>query len=221
MRTTKPFSTISFNSKKFLVQECDKMIQDGLICFYAFMPHLAEEDEKKDHIHLYMIPNGQVDTEKLRERLLEPSVNEDGTEAKALGCLIMKSSKFVDWYLYSLHDRDYLLLKLQERKYHYNKEDFVVSDQDEFIQLYHMSDFTPYKRMSKFRDMASSGCPFTELVSNGLVPVQQIFQYREMYNMMSSHLMAQEYNERVERAGRTSHTPNTDCEQVIISDEEL
>lgn len=178
MRTTKPFSTISFNTQEYLINRLNDLLQDGAISLYAVMKHYAEEDERKDHYHVFIVPIGMFNTDKLHDLLIEPVLDND----KPLGCIDIKPSKFVDWYLYALHDKDYLAMKGQTRKYHYTEDEFIVSDIDLFREYKHTSDFSKYKSRAKIREMALSGVPFYSLVADGFVPVNQIFQFREYYN---------------------------------------
>ena len=90
MKTSLPCSTISYNSAEYLVKKLNRMIDEGTLSFYSFIYHFAEEDEKKDHIHLYIVPNGLQDTDKIREDLLELTNKEE----KGLGTLPFRSSKF-------------------------------------------------------------------------------------------------------------------------------
>lgn len=181
MRTCKSISTVSFNTESFLESICDKLVADGIFVFYTYIKHLPEEDERKPHIHLFLVPSGVCNTERLRDSFIEPTC-----DGEPLGCLPFRTSSFVDWYLYSLHDKEYLTLKCQSRKYQYSDVDLVYSDYDYFIQIKHSSDFSKYRRLTQFREMALSRVPFSYLVANGHVPYQQIFQYREVYNYIVS-----------------------------------
>lgn len=180
MRTIKPFSTISFNTKEYLINRLNDLVNEGVISLYAFMHHDAEDDEKKEHFHVYIVPVGMFNTDRLHDVLIEPVPDND----KPLGCIDIKSSKFVDWYLYALHDKDYLAMKGQTRKYHYLEEEFVVSDWDTFLEYKHTCDFSKYKTRARIREMVYSGVPFYSLVADGFIPVNQIFQYREYYNTL-------------------------------------
>lgn len=71
MKTTKPISTISYNSLNFLKYKLDCLLEDGVINFYMGIVHQPEEDEKKEHIHLYILPHSQVDTMKLETQFIE------------------------------------------------------------------------------------------------------------------------------------------------------
>lgn len=183
MRTSSPFSTISYNTIPFLKAKLQELMQLGKIEFYSFISHLPEEDEKKDHIHLFVIPNGLYDTQSFIDYLIEPDKDITKPPLKCIRCV---HSKFSDWYLYGIHDIDYLATKCESRKYHYNKEDFVVADYDYFNELIHSCDFSKYKAFSKFRESVKSGVSFKELFEKGFIPVQQIRQYERAYYLMKN-----------------------------------
>lgn len=182
MRTSKPFSTISYNSSDFLRVKLDDLVKRRKIAFFAWVLHHPEEDEKKEHKHLFIVPNGQIDTDQVLDYLLEldPSMPD-----KPLGCIRPHSSRFSDWYLYALHDTSYLASKGQSRKYHYCLEDFITSDSDYFLEEIHTIDFSKIKRFDALKSAAINGVPFSQLVLSGVIPVQQFIAYREAYALMS------------------------------------
>lgn len=166
------------------------------IAFYAFIEHLPEEDERKKHKHVLIIPNGQINTDQVYDFLLEidPSYPD-----KPLGCTPFRSSKFSDWYLYSIHDRDYLASKGQSRKYFYKNEDFIVSDSDFFNEEIHTIDLSSLSKMKNLRNAVSSGVSFEQMVINGQIPIQQVYAYQRAYDLI------QEYQKRTYRNNKTSH----------------
>lgn len=183
MKTSKPFATISYNSKDFLLTKLDEFCLLGHIDFFAFVEHFAEDDETKNHKHLYVVPSGRIDTEQLRKALLE--IDPLNPAQKPLGCLPCKSSKFADWFLYSLHDSRYLASKGQSRKYHYTKEDFFTSDNDFFIEEIHTIDMSKLNRLDVLVNAVDNNIPFEELVRNGIIPMQQFVGYERAYNLLS------------------------------------
>lgn len=207
MNTRSPIATISYNTNSFLIKELNSLIADKLIEFWAFVEHVPEEDEKKIHKHLYVVPSSTVDTFRINERLSELDIT--NPNLPPLGCIRWVHSKFADWYLYALHDRDYLATKQEERKYHYDKSDIVVSDSDYFNELIHTCDFSKYKMFAKFRDSVASGVSFKTLFSNGFIPVQQIIQWKKAYNLMRFGDM--DYDERTVRGGRKGHEDDFFC----------
>lgn len=71
MKTTRPQSTISYNSMGFLLGVLDNLVEKEFITFYAVIEHQAEEDENKDHIHVYFEPAKTIDTLWLSKQFLE------------------------------------------------------------------------------------------------------------------------------------------------------
>ena len=66
MRTSRPFSTISYNSTDHLIAKLDDLVKRRKIDFYAFIEHLPEEDQEKRHKHLLIVPNGYIQTDDLK-----------------------------------------------------------------------------------------------------------------------------------------------------------
>lgn len=185
MRTTRDIATISYNSPTFLNSRLEELLRSRKIQFYVWIHHLPEEDEKKPHKHLFIRPNGQMDTDALRELFLEVDLSHP-TE-KPLGTLNFKPSKFMDWYLYSLHDSAYLESKGQSRKYHYTREDFVTSDQDELTEEIHQMDLSKVNRQYIIKSAAESGVPFAEVISRGQIPIQQTIAYQRAYEIIQAY----------------------------------
>lgn len=196
MKTSKPFSTISYNSCEFLLVKLNDLINRRKIAFYGFIEHLPEEDEKKAHKHLYIVPNGQINTDEILDYLLElDPKNPD----KPLGCIPFHSSKFTDWYLYTSHDKDYLASKGQSRKYSYQKDEFIVSDSDFFNEELHRMDLSKLSKVKALRDAVETGVPFEHMLISGQIPVQQVYAYKQTYDMILSYL------DRTHRNGRDTH----------------
>lgn len=171
MKTTMPTSTISYNSDGYLKLKLDELLKAKVIQFYAFIKHVREEDEKKDHKHLYVEPAKSIQTEDLREELRE-YVEE--TPDKPLGCMPFSKSKFGDWYLYAIHDEAYLASKGQSRKFHYRRDMFITSDDDYFDELVRNIDLlkiTPYQKLA---ESIKHGDSFGDVVRRGQVPINQI-----------------------------------------------
>lgn len=201
MNTSKSISTIHYVEPERLKVELDDLIAKNHLVFYAFIKHLKEEDETKNHIHLFCIPNGKINTDTLRDRLefLDPN-----NITMPIRCLPFTTSKFQDWYLYVLHDKAYLLSKAQTRKYHYEQNEIITSDSDYLNELVHTIDFSKFKTQSLVIEQATAGTPFDELVSMGQIPVQQIYQYQKLYEIV--------YNNALKRNKQTH-------DNIIVDDE--
>lgn len=106
MATQKPISTISYNTESFLREKLDIWIRAHIIQAYQYICHKGEDGDK-DHIHLRIEPNKKLDPMCLLEELREFRIGED----KPLGCRPFRPSKEEDWFLYAVHDSEYLKLK--------------------------------------------------------------------------------------------------------------
>lgn len=208
MRTSKPFSMISYNTRPFLVEKLNELKEGGLVQFWAFVEHLPEDDEKKPHKHLYIIPAKLIDTQRIEKALLE--LDQNNLLGKPLGAIFPRSSKFDDWYLYALHDQRYLALKGQKRKYHYNDDSITVSCEDTFRELKSLIDYTAINRMSLIIEKAENGESLAEIIKSCNIPLQLIGQVKQLYDIITS-------NFSVYRGSRKTHTPKIDTTDDIIN----
>ncbi len=207
MKTSKPFSTISYNTPGFLSSKLNELVAKRCISFYAFVYHYAEEDEKKDHIHLCIIPNGQVQTDSITDLLqeLDPS-----NPLKPLGVMPWHSSKWGDWFLYSSHDVAYLASKGQTREHHYLETDFTSSDEDYLHELVTTIDRTKYAKTQDFVKKVQAGVPLIEMLQNGQIPAPQFNQWSSIYDYVR--------NNSTFRNGASSHSPRVNEETGEIID---
>lgn len=210
MRTTRPISTIWYGSEEFLKMKLDNLIVSGDLLFYTYVKHLKEEDEKKDHIHVYMVPDGQLDTSSLNNELTEYDMN----NVKPIKPLPYQFSKFDDWYLYDSHNIAYLASKGQTRKYHYSQEDFKSSNDDYLNELVHTIDMSKINRLEVVKDAAEKGLSFSELVKTGQVPIQLINQYQKAFDLIQQNYM------RTYRADYDNHEENDEIEDITVPEDE-
>ena len=209
MRTSKPFSMISYNTRDFLREKLNELVQGGLIQFWAFIEHLPEEDEKKAHKHLYIIPAKLIDTQRIEKALQEIDLTD--ITAKPLGAIFPQSSKFDDWYLYSLHDKKYLAYKGQKRKYHYNDNAFFVSCPDTFQELKNLIDYTKINRLNLIIEKAENGESLSDIIKTCNIPLQLVGQVKHLYNIITSPF-------EIYRNDRKTHSPKMDTETGEIFD---
>lgn len=183
MITSRPVSTIWYGSIDYLQMKLNELVKDNVIIFWCCVKHIKEEDEKKDHVHVYIVPNGRVRTEYLHDELTEfDMVNE-----KPIKPLPFKNSKFDDWYLYCTHNIAYLASKGQTRKYHYQLEEFYSSEFDYLNELVHTIDMSKINRIDILKRAQENGTPFDELVTSGQIPVPLVNQYLKVWNIMAGY----------------------------------
>lgn len=69
-----------------------------------------------------------------------------------LGTIVWKRSKFMDAYLYFIHDKSYLAYKGQSRRYNYDPSKVITNDPATLrYEIYNidMLDLSPYADMKK------------------------------------------------------------------------
>ena len=198
MNTCKPISTISYNSEDFLLSILREWHFNHIISDYIYIKHFAEDDEKKDHFHLLLVPNTKVDTVSLQEDLRELDPN----FPKPLGCIDFCSSKVDDWILYSQHFAPYLASKLEDRKWKYLKEDFRFLDQDTFDEKYrHAFRQSDWAKQSQINTLLSEGISGSELILSGVLPLQNAPALLALANL--------ERQGKLDRNGRPNHEIET------------
>ena len=183
-----------------------ELVQRRVISFYSFVKHYKEDDERKDHIHLIIFPNGQYQTDALQEYLQEPDLSD--LTKQPLGIMPCQSSKWGDWYLYCSHDVSYLASKGQVRKYHYNEEDFYSSSSDYLHELIHTIDRTKYAKTQDFVKQVQMGVPLAEMLTKGQIPAPQFNQWKAMYEYLRL--------DETFRNGNETHTPLVNEDGEIV-----
>ena len=152
-QTSKPISTISYNTHKFLVKVLNELLEDGHIGFWAIVFHKKEDDELADHFHVYAEPEEKIDTISLKKLFLEP----DFIVGLPRACKRWQKSDWSNWYLYGIHDPDYLESKKQSRKYHYIMDNVECSDRTEMLEKIHNIDYTRFTSLGSAIRAAKSG----------------------------------------------------------------
>ena len=185
MRTSKPIATISYNSQEWLVDRLDELVRNRKISDWMFINHYAEEDERKNHIHLWIKPNKLIDTMWLQTFLMEP---DPLNPLKPFKCIDFKSSQVDDWILYCQHYGPYLASKGESREYHYSRDDFVYCDEDTFDDLYHHAfKGSVWAKQNQILEALERGnMNPTQLILNGTVPLNMAsqlnaFKYMQMH----------------------------------------
>lgn len=201
MKTRKPITTISYNTDGYLKTRLEELRKAKVISIWFFVNHKAEADEKKDHKHLWILPAKTIQTDDLYDELLEPDLKH--LDKPPLKCLHFQAcNSFADWYLYSCHDKSYLLRKGQKRAFSYTIDDFVCSDRDELDEFVREIDMTDYSAMGRLIEAKDQGLSFDEYLRRGSVPVQLFNQYQRAWEYLTFG--------GTDRNGRTTHTPRVD-----------
>lgn len=201
MRTTKPVSTISFNSPEFLEIKLNELLKAGRISFWSFITHKPEDDEggNKVHSHLYIEPAKMLQTDDLRAELKE---FDPCKPDKPKGCISFNSSKFDHWYLYGLHDKRYLASKGLSRRFHYTHDEMHASDADDLLFKARSIDLVSLSPYADMEDAQRNGLTWAEYFSRGTVPLPQVALFERAWNML--------LQVKTERNGRANHPMEVD-----------
>lgn len=197
MRTSKPISTISYNSQEFLIHQLNELMKNHKICDWMFINHFAEADEKKNHIHLWLKPNTLLDTMDLQQFFTELDPK---NPMKPLKCIDFRTSQTDDWVLYNMHHEPYLASKGESREYHYIKDDFVYADEDTFDDIYnHALKGSEWAKRNQILCQLNDGnLNPVNLVLNGTVPLNLASQLNALQYMRTHY-------GQLDRGGRDNH----------------
>lgn len=183
MRTTKPISTISYNSINFLQMQLVQLKKAHIIEFACFIPHEPDTDQTKKHIHLYIEPAKLLQTMELQEQFNEARVSPND---KPLSCINFRPSNWVDWYLYGLHDKRYLAYKGQSRNVHYTKEQFWSTDTETFEDKIFFMDTSFLTSYDKIIDAIDNGLNLVQFCQKNAIPPEQVYRYIKVWELLCS-----------------------------------
>lgn len=195
-QTTKLISSISYNTPDFLKGKLYDLVRLGILEYAYWIKHQAEEDETKDHFHIVVKPNKRLDTSALRNMFVELVKGEDLPR----GVLPFRpTSRMSDWILYSAHDDLYLIQKGESRKYHYQHDDFLSTSLDLFDEDWRDCHRATDSKIPLIREMATLGKSWADVVALGVVPVNHLFQYKDIF------FMFKDAADKTLRNGRKGH----------------
>lgn len=209
MATNRPQSTISYNTRDFLLETLDDLYTKHIIKAWYCIEHMPEEDESKKHWHVYLEPNGRIDVMDLGENFIQ-LLSDEKLPRK---CINFCSSNLDDWILYVLHYQPYLEWKMQSRKLHYSADEIIKFDdmqfEFDFHHAFYESDFARAKQKGQLIKVA---------VDND--PAKLFYEGRLKLNEAPSMLALQ----KLDRNYRVTHTPLANDEFVAnkkLHDERL
>ena len=197
MRTSNYISTVSYNTEDYLVNTLRELHDEHIISDWICIHHKGEDDEKKEHFHVWMNPNRLIDTMDLQLRFLELDPNHTD---KPLKCRDFHKGKIDDWILYNQHFAPYLATKFESRRYYYQKEDFRYCDEDTFefyyYHAFHSSEFAVHNQILAVLK-EEDACP-TDLIDSGVISLNQASQ-------LNSYMYMKTHYGYTDRNGRKGH----------------
>ena len=184
MDSYKPFSTIGYNTESFLRERLDELVNLYPDMFWCYIYHRDEKD-KKDHYHLYVEPNARIRSDDFL--MLKKSFEEfDPNNEKPLSCMPFRKSKFEDWYLYSIHNSDYLNSKhLIKSTYDYDPSLVVTSNQAVLKGYVEEIDTLKYVApIDKMKYCFDSGMNMYEALSYLRIPYSGMYGFMKIWKDM-------------------------------------
>lgn len=190
MRTSKPISTISYNSDTFLKNKIEEWKNSGFIEFGMWIRHQPDEDNKKSHCHVYLQPAKLIQTMDLENDSIELDPQNIDKPFKMISFRVSKES---DWLLYAIHDKIYLNEKGLQRNVFYSFDD-VQSTCDDTLNdiISRLSDERKGKIEYRILDMIDRGLTFSQIVRSGLIPIRFMSSAKIMYESLSTHAYVKE-----------------------------
>lgn len=183
MRTSKPISTISYNSESFLKSKIEYWKSLGLIEFAMWIKHDPEQDEKKAHYHVFMKPAKLLQTMDLENdsQEIDPLYPD-----KPLKMISFRVSQESDWLLYSIHDPAYLMEKGMSRDFCYDISDVQSTCDDTLKEIIsHVSDDRKGRLEYRIIDCCNKGMTWMQIVNSGLIPIRQMAGARLFYSAIT------------------------------------
>lgn len=183
MRTSKPVSTISYNSDEFLRKKIEYWKECGLIEFGMWIRHEPEEDEKKSHCHVFLKPAKLIQTMDLENDSLElDPLNPD----KPFKMVSFRVSKESDWVMYAIHDNAYLHEKGLERSHTYAFSDIETTCEDTLTDIIsHLQDDRKGRLEYRISDCIARGMTWQQIITSGIVPLRQMAGAKIMYQAIT------------------------------------
>lgn len=179
MKTSNYICGVSYNSEKFLVKKLKDLYNNKIICEWYYILHHAEEDEKKDHFHVCMLPRDRVDVCDLADEFDEfPKGKKSNPLKLIVNPRTTPRDKISEWFLYVLHNVDYLKTRGCELKvYYYDIADIKPFSSDvldlRIFEAFHESIYTQDKRM---RDLIERNVTVGDMFRSGMVSPSRAFQ---------------------------------------------
>ena len=199
MNTSKPISTISYNTEKYLREKIYYWKQQGFIEYGMWILHQPDVDGDKAHYHVYLQPTKLIQTENLINDSIEIDPNwkpldfygdekekEQHEKKQFLKMTVFKSSEPSNWILYGLHDEAYLTQKGLSRNIHYDVSDIQSTCDDTLLDMLSSAfDFRNNKLEFRIIDAVNKGVSWQDMVKSGMIPIRQIAGARLLYSALT------------------------------------
>ena len=191
MKTSGSFGFISYNSRAFLLQRLQKLIEAKIFSRSACWYHESLGTEKSQ-FHCWVEPVGQVETSNFANMFDE--LDENGNKQS----IAIRPKCKSDWnnaYLYGIHDSDYLDYKglLREEVNIKTDQHIYIGDftadiaQAEYYRF--KSCLAPYARI---QELVKQGATLEEIYIKLRIPFAQLHYVKSAYLVIKRTLKAQQ-----------------------------
>lgn len=199
MSTSKPISTISYNSPEFLTTKLNQLLRAHTIQNWMFIVHQPDTDNTKQHIHVYVDPNKRIDPMDITDQLKELDPKQPDMP---LGCINWRPCNSLDdWILYCLHVPQYLESKGHDMKITYKPSDFHYANELQASEdIQHALNYSNFATRSKAIDMLlDDDVNPVSLIKTGMLPLNYAGHIRSLLQMNG------EYQQKILEQARRSH----------------
>jgi len=195
---TSSFGFISYNSREFLIDVLQGFIDDGTFSRCACWYH-ESTGKDKNHFHCYVEPAKKIDTSCIADKFIEGT--EDGGQ-QSIAILPKCKSKWVDAYLYGIHNSDYLAFKGKVREVvnivtdmHIYLGDFTadIVEAEMYLSKFCLA---PYARL---KQLVLQGKTLEEVYILLRIPFGQLRSVKEAFLFIQSQLDYERQEENIKR----------------------
>ena len=224
--TSKPQSSISYVSDRFLKKALNQLVGDGIITFWFYIKHKPDIDDKMPHIHLRFELRKSIDIESYRQKYFIQYKKKNVTEKT----LMFRQSKCEDAILYFLHNEKYLKYKNMHRNITYSYSDLVTNDKDELKYRYHIA--LEYLDSVLLRDyeceeQIKGGVTLSSLANDGLITSKNAWKMKNYCDIIRKHTINIEYQKCIDLQSELNqaldivHARQDELKQAIIQQDKL
>lgn len=197
-KTSKPQSTISYNTDRFLKKTLNQLVNEGIVSYWFYINHKPDTDDKMAHIHLRVElrkPTDMIEFEKLFIQHIRDKKHKT-TKTRSF-----QYSDCNNWFMYAVHNPDYLRYKKMTRNYQYTLSDIKSNDKDECEYRYKIALEWLYSELLKdlyAEDKLKEGISISALADSGIITSRNAFRMKQFNDLLSKSKVDKEYDKALQ-----------------------
>lgn len=195
MNTSRPQSTISYNTERFLKKTLNDLINDGTISFWFYIKHKPDSDDKVEHIHLRIELRKKIDTIEFASNFIQHIRDKKHPITKTRS---FQYSDCNNWFCYVVHNLDYLAYKNMTRNIQYTLLDIKSNDKEECEYRYKIAMEWLYSELlkdyyaeNKLREGISLQC----LADSGVITSRNAFRMKQFKDLLTDSKVDRAYKD--------------------------